>query len=203
VCCGDARKRKSFTILLGGQKATMVITDAPYNVVINGNVSGLGRTEHASSRWLQARCRQLIHCVLMRVMRLLVEKPRRFDPLSLHGLATYLRNHHRGTKSLHGAEESSLWNKTNGGWGAFNRSKHELVFIFKTARPSHQSRRARKQGGIAATSGLRGMNTMREGRLEELAMHPTVKPSRSSPTRSWTVGRGDIVVAASAAAARP
>ena len=74
VYCGDARKRKSFTILLGGQKATMVITDAPYNVVINGNVSGLGRTQHREFAMASGEMSpsQFIS-FLMRVMSLLAE----------------------------------------------------------------------------------------------------------------------------------
>jgi hypothetical protein len=61
-----------------------------------------------------------------------------------------------------------IWNKTNGGMGSFYRSRHELVFVFKvgTARTLTPS--------VSAT--YAGVNTLRSGRGEELAMHPTVKP---------------------------
>ena len=35
-----------FEKLLDGEEAQMVFTDPPYNVVIDGNVSGLGRVRH-------------------------------------------------------------------------------------------------------------------------------------------------------------
>jgi len=33
------------------EKAEFVFTDPPYNVKIDGNVSGLGRVKHRESRW--------------------------------------------------------------------------------------------------------------------------------------------------------
>jgi len=52
----------------------MVITDAPYNVVINGNVSGLGRTQHREFAMASGEMSpfQFI-AFLVRVMSLLAE----------------------------------------------------------------------------------------------------------------------------------
>lgn len=44
--CGDARDADSYRILLGAEKAAMTIADLPYNVPINGHVSGLGKNRH-------------------------------------------------------------------------------------------------------------------------------------------------------------
>jgi hypothetical protein len=44
--CGDSRDHKSFEALLESEKAEMVFTDPPYNVPIEGNVSGLGKVKH-------------------------------------------------------------------------------------------------------------------------------------------------------------
>jgi hypothetical protein len=44
--CGDSRDPKSFEARLGSEKAQMVFTDPPYNVPIEGNVSGLGKVKH-------------------------------------------------------------------------------------------------------------------------------------------------------------
>ena len=46
LLCGDALKADSYDKLLGTQKAQLVFTDPPYNVAIEGNVSGLGRKKH-------------------------------------------------------------------------------------------------------------------------------------------------------------
>ena len=44
--CGDARNDDSYKVLLAGEQAQMVFTDPPYNVAIDGHVSGLGRVKH-------------------------------------------------------------------------------------------------------------------------------------------------------------
>jgi hypothetical protein len=44
--CGDALKRGSFQTLLGERRAAMIISDVPFNVRINGHVSGLGVARH-------------------------------------------------------------------------------------------------------------------------------------------------------------
>lgn len=46
VLCADARDPVAYRTLLDGKLAQMVFTDPPYNVRINGNVSGLGRVRH-------------------------------------------------------------------------------------------------------------------------------------------------------------
>lgn len=44
--CGDARHRDSFGKLLGGESASLVFVDPPYNVKTRGHVSGKGRIKH-------------------------------------------------------------------------------------------------------------------------------------------------------------
>jgi hypothetical protein len=46
LLCGDSLKTESYMALLEGQTAQMVFTDPPYNVVIDGHVSGLGKVKH-------------------------------------------------------------------------------------------------------------------------------------------------------------
>jgi ParB-like chromosome segregation protein Spo0J len=46
ILCADALKEKSFLVLMDRQKAAVVFTDPPYNVKINGHVSGLGKIKH-------------------------------------------------------------------------------------------------------------------------------------------------------------
>ena len=71
-----------------------------------------------------------------------------------------------------------VWNKTNAGMGSFYRSKHELVFVWKYGAAPHTNNFELGQHGRNRTNvwDYAGVNTMRAGRLEELAMHPTVKP---------------------------
>ena len=44
--CGDARDERAYDTLMKGTKADFVFSDPPYNVPIDGHVSGLGRTRH-------------------------------------------------------------------------------------------------------------------------------------------------------------
>jgi DNA modification methylase len=71
-----------------------------------------------------------------------------------------------------------IWNKDNGGMGSFYRSKHELVFVFKVGNAAHINNVELGRHGRNRTNvwDYAGVNTFRAGRLDELAMHPTVKP---------------------------
>jgi DNA modification methylase len=71
-----------------------------------------------------------------------------------------------------------IWNKTNAGMGTFYRSKHEMVFIWKNGSAPHMNTFELGQYGRHRTNvwDYDGVNTLRPGRLDELAMHPTVKP---------------------------
>jgi len=46
IFCGDALKPESYGSVLGDDRADMVFADPPYNVAIEGNVSGHGATKH-------------------------------------------------------------------------------------------------------------------------------------------------------------
>ena len=46
LICGDFTLSSTYTSLLAGERADMVFTDPPYNVPIEGHVSGLGRVKH-------------------------------------------------------------------------------------------------------------------------------------------------------------
>ena len=62
--------------------------------------------------------------------------------------------------------------------GSFYRSKHELVFAWKSGTAAHINNVELGQHGRNRTNvwEYAGITSMRRGRLEELAMHPTVKP---------------------------
>ena len=71
-----------------------------------------------------------------------------------------------------------VWNKTNAGMGSFYRSKHELVFVWKHGSAPHVNNFELGQHGRYRSNiwDYAGVNSFKSGRLEELAMHPTVKP---------------------------
>jgi DNA modification methylase len=71
-----------------------------------------------------------------------------------------------------------IWNKDNGGLGSLYRSKHELVFVFKHGSGKHVNNVELGRFGRNRTNvwDYPGVNSMHRGRLDDLAMHPTVKP---------------------------
>src|SRR5450755_2485047 len=66
----------------------------------------------------------------------------------------------------------------NGGMGTFYRSKHELVFVWKSGTAPHLNNFELGQHGRNRTNvwDYAGINTFRSSRMDELQMHPTVKP---------------------------
>jgi DNA modification methylase len=71
-----------------------------------------------------------------------------------------------------------VWVKSNAGQGSFYRSQHELVFVFKKGQAPHVNTFGLGQHGRSRSNvwTYPGVNSFRAGRLDELAMHPTVKP---------------------------
>jgi DNA modification methylase len=72
-----------------------------------------------------------------------------------------------------------VWAKDNAGMGSFYRSKHELCFVFKSGEAPHINTFELGQHGRYRTNvwEYAGVNTFRAGRADDLAMHPTVKPT--------------------------
>src|SRR3954452_20843620 len=82
--------------------------------------------------------------------------------------------------------------------GTFYRSRHELIFAFKNGTASHINSFELGQHGRYRTNvwAYKGANTLRRGRMEELALHPTVKPVQLIADAIKDVsGGGDIVLA--------
>ena len=46
LCCGNALSADPYARLLGSDKAQMMFADPPYNLPIEGHVSGLGKVKH-------------------------------------------------------------------------------------------------------------------------------------------------------------
>jgi DNA modification methylase len=62
--------------------------------------------------------------------------------------------------------------------GSLYRSQHEFVFVFKFGNAPHINNVELGRHGRYRTNvwEYAGINTLRQGRMEELTMHPTVKP---------------------------
>ena len=180
LLCGDARDQAAYDQLLAGAKAEFVFTDPPYNVAIDGHVCGLGRVRHREFAMGSGEMSEAeFTAFLAAVLTLLAENS--VDG-SIHQICMDWRHIWEmlgaGRKVYSELKNLCVWNKTNAGMGSFYRSKHELVFVWKAGTAAHLNNFELGQHGRHRTNvwDYAGVNTMRAGRLQELAMHPTVKP---------------------------
>jgi DNA modification methylase len=72
-----------------------------------------------------------------------------------------------------------VWNKSNAGMGSLYRSKHELVFVFRVGdAPSLNNVELGRHGRNRTNVwDYPSVNTLKGSRREDLALHPTVKPT--------------------------
>jgi DNA modification methylase len=180
VLCADATKKISFTQLLGRKKAQMAFIDPPYNVPIVGNVSGLGSNRHrefpmASGEMSEFEFIGFLKTALGNLVAFSVDGSIHFicmDWRHLYELLGAARGVYSELKNL------CVWNKDNGGIGSFYRSKHELILVFKNGTAAHINNIELGRFGRNRTNvwNYPGANSLRDGRRDELAMHPTTKP---------------------------
>lgn len=180
LVCGDALDPAVVAMLMDGERAQMAFTDPPYNVPIDGHVGGSGRIRHrefamASGEMSTAE----FTAFLRRAFERLIEAT---DDGSIHFICMDWRHLAEMTSASAGvyAELKNLivWVKDNGGMGTFYRSRHELIFAYKNGTAPHVNTFELGQHGRYRTNvwAYRGVNTFRPGRLDELWLHPTVKP---------------------------
>jgi DNA modification methylase len=180
VICGDARCPEDYAALLGAERADLVFTDPPYNVPIEGHVSGLGKMQHREFAFASGEMSET------QFTTFLTESLSAMSAIMRDGAIAFVCMDWRHMSELIAAGRAAftelknlvVWNKTNGGMGAFYRSKHELIFVFKAGTAEHTNSFGLGETGRYRTNvwDYAGISSMSSSRDEELAMHPTVKP---------------------------
>lgn len=180
VICGDARCPEDYAALLGPERADLVFTDPPYNVPIEGHVSGLGKVQHREFAFASGEMSET------QFTTFLTESLSAMSAIMRDGAIAFVCMDWRHMSELIAAGRAAftelknlvVWNKTNGGMGAFYRSKHELIFVFKAGTAEHTNSFGLGETGRYRTNvwDYAGISSMSSSRGEELAMHPTVKP---------------------------
>lgn len=180
LLCGDARSAIDFEALMGGEVADLVFTDPPYNVKIDGNVCGLGTVKHrefafASGEMSQSQFTTFLADTLGIAASVMRDGAIAFVCMDWRHMGELLA---AGQQCFTELKNLVVWNKTNGGMGAFYRSKHELVFVFKQGTAEHTNSFGLGETGRYRTNvwDYAGISSISGSRSEELAMHPTVKP---------------------------
>lgn len=180
LLCEDATSAAAFELLMTNRRAQLVFTDPPYNVRIDGHVSGNGRIKHREfaqaagemtsaefTRFLTNSCGLLADFSADGSIHFVCMDWRHAEELLVAGKQVY-----SDLKNI------NVWAKNNAGMGSLYRSQHEFIFVFKSGTARHINnielgKNGRHRSNIwnyagATTEGRRGNNL--------LALHPTAKP---------------------------
>lgn len=199
VGCGDARDQGFIEKINGGLRASMCFIDPPYNLRIDGFVSGKGRVRH----------REFVQGIgelsAEQFTAFLVDSLTVLQRSSTDSAFIYACMDWRHVFDLLAAGRRCglelfnlcVWAKTNAGMGSLYRSQHELISVFKNGASTHVNnvelgRHGRNRSNLWS---YRGLNSFGAERDELLASHPTVKPVLmiADAIRDVT-GRGDLVL---------
>ena len=180
---GDATAQASYDSVLRREDGSfepvdLVFTDPPYNVPIDGHVSGLGSIRHREFAMASGEMSTAQFTAFLRTVFGLMAGASRDG--ALHFVCMDWR--HMGevldaAKGVYTALKNlCVWNKDNAGMGSLYRSKHELVFVFKSGTAPHVNHVALGAKGRYRTNvwDYPGVNSF--GGQAALEMHPTVKP---------------------------
>jgi DNA modification methylase len=199
LICGDARQPADYARLLGEEKVDLVFTDPPYNVPIDGHVCGSGRIRHREfAMGVGEMSQDAFTSFLADALKPMAARCRdgaiAFVCMDWRHMTELLN---AGAQVFSGLKNLCVWNKTNGGMGTFYRSKHELVFVYKVGTAPHMNTFGLGDTGRYRTNvwDYAGISSMGSTRGEDLAMHPTVKPTAmvADAIRDCSK-RGDIVL---------
>lgn len=199
IGCGDARDADHLRRLMAGYQAAVVFTDPPYNVPVDGFVSGLGRVTHrefamASGEMSRADFVAFLSDFLAAVKAVVVDGAIAFVCMDWRHLGEVLE---AGTVQSLELKNLCVWTKTNAGMGTFYRSQHELIFVFKCGTAPHQNNFQLGQYGRSRTNvwAYKGVNAFGQDRMELLGAHPTCKPVAMIADALRDVSRqGDFVL---------
>jgi DNA modification methylase len=180
LICGSALERATVDALMDSERAQMVFTDPPYNVRIQGHVGGAGAIKHrefamGSGEMTSAEQTVFLHSAFERLAEASTDGSIHFVCMDWRHMAEILA---AGSAIFSELKNLIVWAKDNAGMGTFYRSRHELVFAFKNGSAPHINSFELGQHGRYRTNVwcYKGVNTLRSGRVDELALHPTVKP---------------------------
>jgi DNA modification methylase len=199
VGCGDATDAPFVATVLDGAKASAAFTDPPWNIPVDGFISGKGKHRHREFvqgvgelsedeffaflcrllSVLQASCKPsaLVYCCI--------------DWRSITALNVAARHCGMALYNI------AVWTKTNGGMGGIYRNAHEMIPIYAAGNepPLNNVELGRHGRNRTNVWSYPGMNSFGRDRDALLGSHPTAKPVVlvADALRDVTK-RGDVVI---------
>jgi DNA modification methylase len=181
VLCGNSLDESSFSTLMQDRRANVVITDPPYNLagtqVTEPGSIGTKELKMAADEMSEG---EFADC-LARVFGLLASHS---VSGSLHYIFkewSYMREIlAAGRHAYTELKDVCVWAKDHGGMGSLYRSRHELVFVFKSGQDQLRDNVQPSQYGRCRTNVWNYPAANSCSRIKEkgnlLELHPTVKP---------------------------
>lgn len=198
ILCGDALDREALDRLCGEDMAAMMFTDPPYNLRI-ADIVGRGKRKYQEFQMASGEMSAEGFAAFLQDSLALASGH------STDGAVHFVCMDWRHVdqllqvcRGLYGAVLNIVvWVKSNAGQGSFYRSQHELIAVVKVGDGRHRNnielgRHGRNRSNVWHYAGV---NSFRKGRLDELTVHPTVKPVAmiADAIRDCTT-RGDFVL---------
>ncbi|MDR3487421.1 MAG: site-specific DNA-methyltransferase [Bradyrhizobium sp.] len=199
VYCGDATFEAAFERLMKDERADVVFVDPPYNVPIDGHVSGNGKVRHrefaqGSGEFTREEFIGFLTCSCTLLKNYSKNGAVHFVCMDWKHLEELLS---AGREVYAELKNIVAWVKSSAGMGSLYRSQHELICVFKSGTGRHINnvelgKNGRNRSNVwhydsAGTQARKGNNV--------LELHPTVKPVELVMDALLDCSnRGDIVV---------
>jgi len=180
IGCGDSRDLEFLQRVVGeGAQIDAAFLDPPYNVRISGHANARGRHREfvmASGEMTDEAFRGFLTETLGAASRVSRDGAVHFicmDWRHMEDVAAVGRTIYGDLLNL------CFWNKSNAGMGSLYRSKHELVFVYKVGSAPHFNavELGRHRRNRTNVWDYASVNSLAGSRREDLALHPTVKPT--------------------------
>jgi DNA modification methylase len=197
--CGSATDLQFVRHVLGERPASMAFIDPPYNLPVNGFISGKGRNRHREFVQGSGELSDDQYFLLLRDAFAVLQALSATNALIFacidwrHVMEMLVAGRACGMPLY----QIIAWIKSNGGMGGIYRNQHELICIFRAGNDSpldnvELGKRGRNRTNVWQRYG--GMSSFAKDRDELLGLHPTVKPVEmiADALRDCTK-RGDLV----------
>lgn len=199
IICGDCRDNAVIDTLMGGRIAAASFLDAPFNVSINGHVGGRGKVKHAEFAMASGEMSDNEFQAFNAAY--LAQASRVLRPGAVIFACMDAKHSHTLTLAAMSQQLTHLttcvWVKSNAGLGGIYRNQHEFVLVFRKAGGKTTNNVELGKHGRSRTTvwSYAGANSFGATRSDDLAAHPTVKPTPLVEDAIKDVtNRGDVVI---------
>jgi DNA methylase/ParB-like nuclease domain len=201
VLCGNALEEAYYQRSMGKKRAKLIFADVPFNLRIQGHVSGNGPVRHrefafASGEMSQTEFTSFLTTSLGLLARHSTQGSLHFICMDWRHMTELLA---AGKEVYTTLVNLCVWGKTNAGLGSFYRSQHELVFVFRNGNNQHLNniqlgRFGRNRSNLWTYAGMNSFT--RKGEESNLhSEHPTPKPVQLVADAILdATARGDLVL---------